>query len=152
MVDTCVSSSDEMMKSGANLQDNLLDPETAFSHEILDSPLSRTFGCCSVLDFCWIGPKIQSCMVILLLTVWISANQLPARSLRLEIIETRRIGGGRWWWHWVVDSAAAQSSPSLALCGARQTDSRSWRRQGTSELKQPYAYSCIIQLHSSGKG
>jgi len=38
------------MKAGVNLQDNLLDPKTAFSNELLDCPLTRTFGCESVFD------------------------------------------------------------------------------------------------------
>lgn len=32
------------MKAGAYLADNLLDPKTAASQELLDSPLSRAFG------------------------------------------------------------------------------------------------------------
>jgi hypothetical protein len=37
-------STDEMMKAGAYLADNLLDLKTATSQEPLDSPLSRAFG------------------------------------------------------------------------------------------------------------
>jgi hypothetical protein len=40
-----------MIKSGAYLADNLLDPTTATSQELLDCPFSRVFGRTSVFEF-----------------------------------------------------------------------------------------------------
>ena len=37
-------STDEMMKSAVYLADNILDPETGASQDLLDSPFSRAFG------------------------------------------------------------------------------------------------------------
>ena len=39
------------MKAGAYLADNLLDPKTSTSHEVADSPLSRTFDCANQFEY-----------------------------------------------------------------------------------------------------
>lgn len=51
MLIVCVLSTDEMMKSGSYLADNLLDPATATSQEPLDCPFSRVFGRESIFEF-----------------------------------------------------------------------------------------------------
>jgi hypothetical protein len=39
------------MKAGANLADNILDPQTSTSQELADSPFSRTFRCGTMFEF-----------------------------------------------------------------------------------------------------
>ena len=40
-----------MMKAGVYMADNLLDPKTATSQEVLDAPFSRAFGRESIFEF-----------------------------------------------------------------------------------------------------
>jgi hypothetical protein len=39
------------MKAGVYLADNLLDPKTSTSQEVIDSPFSRTFDCANEFEF-----------------------------------------------------------------------------------------------------